>query len=148
MDFFACTDNWPILSVLIFMPLAGALLLPLFGRGRGARSGRWLSPWRKRRSLCRCTGILISRQPGISLSKMPAGFPPSTSTIRVGVDGISLLLVLLTTLIMPLCVLCSWRYIQTRVKEFFACILIMETAMVGVFWPWTSSSSSSSGKPC
>ena len=51
----------------------------------------------------------------------------------VGVDGISLLLVLLTTLIMPLCVLASWRYIQTRVKEFMICLLFMETAMVGVF---------------
>ena len=40
---------------------------------------------------------------------------------------------LLTTLIMPLCVLASWRYIQTRVKEFMICLLIMETAMVGVF---------------
>ncbi len=51
----------------------------------------------------------------------------------LGIDGISLLLVLLTTLIMPLCVLASWRYIQTRVKEFMICLLIMETAMVGVF---------------
>src|SRR6267154_1853586 len=51
----------------------------------------------------------------------------------VGIDGISLLLVLLTTLVMPLCVLASWRYIQTRVKEFMICLLIMETAMVGVF---------------
>lgn len=51
----------------------------------------------------------------------------------VGVDGISLLLVLMTTLVMPLCVLASWRYIQTRVKEFMICLLIMETAMVGVF---------------
>jgi NADH-quinone oxidoreductase subunit M len=51
----------------------------------------------------------------------------------VGVDGISLLLVLLTTLVVPLCVLASWRYIQHRVKEFMVCLLIMETAMVGVF---------------
>jgi NADH-quinone oxidoreductase subunit M len=51
----------------------------------------------------------------------------------VGVDGISLLLVLLTTLIMPLCVLASWRYIQKRVKEFMIALLIMETAMIGVF---------------
>ena len=51
----------------------------------------------------------------------------------VGVDGISLLLVLLTTLIMPLCVLCSWNYIKTRVREFMICLLIMETAMIGVF---------------
>src|SRR5262249_43930721 len=51
----------------------------------------------------------------------------------VGLDGISLLLVLLTTLIMPLCVLCSWRYIQSRVKEFMVCLLLMESAMIGVF---------------
>jgi len=50
-----------------------------------------------------------------------------------GVDGISLLLVLLTTLMMPLCVLCSWSYIKTRVREFMICLLIMETAMIGVF---------------
>ena len=35
MDFFASTDNWPILTILIFLPLVGALLLPLFGRGQG-----------------------------------------------------------------------------------------------------------------
>jgi NADH-quinone oxidoreductase subunit M len=51
----------------------------------------------------------------------------------LGIDGISLLLVLLTTLIMPLCVLCSWQYIQSRVKEFMICLLIMESAMIGVF---------------
>ncbi|MBP7937473.1 MAG: NADH-quinone oxidoreductase subunit M [Phycisphaerae bacterium] len=51
----------------------------------------------------------------------------------LGVDGISLLLVLLTTLIMPLCVLASWDYIRTRVKEYMICLLIMESAMIGVF---------------
>jgi NADH:ubiquinone oxidoreductase subunit 4 (subunit M) len=51
----------------------------------------------------------------------------------LGVDGISLLLVLLTTLILPLCVLASWTYIKTRIKEFFICLLVMESAMIGVF---------------
>lgn len=51
----------------------------------------------------------------------------------VGVDGISVLLVLLTSLLTPICVLCSWRAIETRVKEFMMTILIMETAMIGVF---------------
>ena len=78
-----------------------------------------------------------------------AGFAPGTADFQfvehaawipwlkinytVGIDGISLLLVLLTTLIAPLCVLCSWSYIKTRVKEFMFCMLVMETAMVGVF---------------
>jgi NADH-quinone oxidoreductase subunit M len=51
----------------------------------------------------------------------------------VGVDGISLLLVLLTTLLAPICVLCSWRAIDYKVKEFMMTIMIMETAMIGVF---------------
>ncbi len=51
----------------------------------------------------------------------------------MGIDGISILLVMLTTFIMPLCVLGSWTYISKRVKEFMICLLIMETAMIGVF---------------
>ncbi|MBM3892008.1 MAG: NADH-quinone oxidoreductase subunit M, partial [Verrucomicrobia bacterium] len=62
-----------------------------------------------------------------------AWIPSLKINYTLGVDGISLLLVLLTTLIMPLCVLCSWRYITVRVKEFMICLLLMETAMVGVF---------------
>jgi NADH-quinone oxidoreductase subunit M len=52
---------------------------------------------------------------------------------RVGVDGISLPLILLTTLLMPVCVICSWRAIDRRVKEFMVSLLLMETAMIGVF---------------
>jgi NADH-quinone oxidoreductase subunit M len=51
----------------------------------------------------------------------------------LGIDGISLLLVLMTTLLMPLCVLCSWNYIKTRIRPFMVCLLIMETSMLGVF---------------
>jgi NADH-quinone oxidoreductase subunit M len=60
-------------------------------------------------------------------------FPFLDLSYVLGVDGISVLLVLLTTLVMPLCVLCSWTYIQTRFKEFMAVMLLMETFMIGVF---------------
>lgn len=52
---------------------------------------------------------------------------------HVGVDGISLLLVLLTTFLTPLAVLCSWQSIQARVKEFFVFMLVLETGMIGTF---------------
>jgi NADH-quinone oxidoreductase subunit M len=52
---------------------------------------------------------------------------------HLGVDGISLWLVLLTTFLTPLCVLISWNSIHERVKEFFILMLILETAMIGVF---------------
>ena len=59
----------------------------------------------------------------------------TTPPIRyaVGIDGISLWLILLTTLLTPICVVCSWTAIKTRVREFMITLLVMETAMVGVF---------------
>ena len=76
----------------------------------------------------------MTRRPrSFQFTESAAWIPALKINYAVGIDGISLLLVLLTTLIMPLCVLASWRYIQTRVKEFMICLLIMETAMVGVF---------------
>ncbi len=59
----------------------------------------------------------------------------ATPPIRyhIGVDGISLWLVLLTTFLMPISVLASWRHIQDRVKEFFAFLLLLEVGMIGVF---------------
>ena len=52
---------------------------------------------------------------------------------HLGLDGISLPLVLMTTVLMPLCVAISWRSIETRVSSFMAMLLIMEGAMIGVF---------------
>ncbi len=52
---------------------------------------------------------------------------------HMGVDGISLFLVLLTTFLTPLAMLCSWKSIQENVKGFFICLLVIETAMIGVF---------------
>jgi len=51
----------------------------------------------------------------------------------LGIDGISLLMILLTILLLPLCVLCSWNYIGKRVKEFHICMLLMISVCIGVF---------------
>jgi len=59
--------------------------------------------------------------------------PAFNINYAVGVDGISVLLVLLTTMITPMCVLCSWKAIDTRVKEYMMAILVMEAAIIGVF---------------
>jgi NADH-quinone oxidoreductase subunit M len=122
-----------LLSLLIFSPLVAAAGAALIG------SERWLRWW-----TLACTTVIA----GLSLP-LWWRFNPETADFQfrehvawipflkidysLGVDGISLLLVLLTTLIMPLCVLASWRYITSRVKEFMICLLVMETAMIGVF---------------
>src|SRR4030067_3224542 len=59
--------------------------------------------------------------------------PAFNINYAVGVDGISVLLVLLTTLITPMCVLCSWKAIDGRVKEYMVAILVMEAMLIGVF---------------
>jgi NADH-quinone oxidoreductase subunit M len=133
MEFLAPNDNSPILSILIFLPLAGAFLLPLFGKGPGVRI------WALAVTLVEAA-LSLPLYFGFDFTTARYQFGESVPWIpslnihyTLGVDGISLLLVLMTTLIMPLCVLCSWRAIDDRIREFFACILLMETSMIGVF---------------
>jgi NADH-quinone oxidoreductase subunit M len=124
-----------LLSLLIFSPLAGAAVAACL---RNERAVRW---W----TLIATTAIaLVSLQLWTGFDASTAAFQFTEShawfslgklpvNYALGLDGISLLLVLLTTLIMPLCVLCSWRYISKRVPEFMIALLVMESAMVGVF---------------
>jgi NADH-quinone oxidoreductase subunit M len=122
-----------ILSVLIFSPLLAAAVAAMI---RNEKLLRW---WTL--AFTSATAIFsleLYRHFDTTTAKFQftenaAWIPALKIHYAVGIDGISLLLVLLTTLIMPLCVLASWRYIQARVKEFMICLLIMETAMVGVF---------------
>jgi len=67
------------------------------------------------------------------MEKAVPWIPAWGASWHMGIDGISLFLVLLTTFLCPLCVLCSWSSIQNRVKEFFLSLLFLEAAMVGVF---------------
>jgi NADH-quinone oxidoreductase subunit M len=125
--------NQTALSLLIFSPLLAAAVACFI---RSETRLRWWT-----------FGFTLA----VAAFSLPLyfGFDPSTADFQfkvvlpwipmfnmhyaIGIDGISLLLVLLTTLVMPLCVLASWRYIQTRLREFMICLLIMETAMIGVF---------------
>lgn len=125
--------NDTVLSLLIFSPLVAALVA---GFIRSENGLRWFT-------------LLVTAALAAFSLPLYSRFDPSTADFQflinsewipalkiryaIGIDGISLLLVLLTTLIMPLCVLASWRYITTRVREFMICLLVMETAMVGVF---------------
>jgi NADH-quinone oxidoreductase subunit M len=133
MTFPPLTAGFPWLSVLIFTPLAAA------GVAAGLRSERLLRGWTLGVTLAVAAlslplyGRFDATTPAFQFVEQASWIPALKIQYAVGVDGISLLLVLLTTLIAPLCVLASWRYIALRVKEFMICLLIMESAMVGVF---------------
>jgi NADH-quinone oxidoreductase subunit M len=125
--------DFPILTVLIFSPLLAAAVAALL------RKDEWLRWWTLAFTTAAALGSLplywyfdITSARFQFVRDVP-WIPALKIRYAVGIDGISLLLVLLTTLIMPLCVLASWRYIQSRVKEFMICLLVMETAMIGVF---------------
>jgi NADH-quinone oxidoreductase subunit M len=127
------TAGWPLLSLLIASPLVAAAVAALL------RDERALRIW----ALIATTFIALLSLPlylrfdttsaAFQFAEHVTWIPALGIDYALGIDGISLLLVLLTTLIMPLCVLCSWRYIGTRLKEFIICLLVMETAMIGVF---------------
>jgi NADH-quinone oxidoreductase subunit M len=126
---------FPFLSTLIFLPLVGALVLLFSGNANFARIWSLLItlvtaavslPLYFGFDLTTAKYQFGEHHPWISFAGLKINY-------TLGIDGISLLLVLMTTLLLPLCVLGSWRYIQTRVREFMICLLIMETSMIGVF---------------
>ena len=131
MDFF----NTNILSIIAFWPLAGMLVLLLIPKGSTTLMKIWAN-------VVAVSGFVVSLPLWFGFNfdddKMQrvvdASWIPSLGVhYHVGVDGISLLLVMLTTLIGPLAVLSSWEAIQTRVKEYYAFILLLQAGMLGVF---------------
>ncbi|MBU2055211.1 MAG: NADH-quinone oxidoreductase subunit M, partial [Proteobacteria bacterium] len=125
--------GFPILSTVIFLPLAGVLLI-LFLRDEN-----------RIRIAALAAGILTllvslvlffsfdSGTPIFQFGERLRWIPAYHIEYVLGVDGISIMLIVLTAMISPLCVLCSWKAITARVKEFMICILLMEAAMIGVF---------------
>ncbi len=128
-------SGFPILTIVTFLPLAGAILL-LFIR-------------REQENLIRLvtlavTGVtlLISlalplyfdfRSAEMQFVERVSWIPAIGVNYIMGMDGISLWLVCLTALISPIAVLCSWEAITDRVKEFHVFLLLMHTGMMGVF---------------
>jgi NADH-quinone oxidoreductase subunit M len=128
--------SWPILSTVTFLPLLGALLIAALRGGDEAadRNARFIALWT----------TLVTFALSLVLWR---DFDPTTAQFQfveqrawlgvikfhMGVDGISLPFVLLTTLLMPLCILASWQSIAARVKEYMIAFLVLETLMLGVF---------------
>jgi len=123
-----------ILTLVTFIPLAGGLLLLLVPRRD--RDIRLFS------LVITLLAFVLSLHLPVHLHRAQPGFQYeidrqwiSSPNIHyhMGVDGFSVWLVVLTTFLTPLCVLISWKSIHERVKEFFIILLILETALIGVF---------------
>jgi len=124
-----------ILTVATFLPTVGAVLIVLIPRSR--------------ETLVKGAAVAVSIATFLVSVPLYLRFNPATATYQfaaqrvwmpslgisyhVGVDGISLLLVLLTTFLMPLTLLSAWHAIESRWKEFAITMLLLETGMLGVF---------------
>src|SRR6476646_8841561 len=131
----AVSYAWPILSTVTFLPLFGALLIAILGGEDEStfRNGRFIALW---------TTLVTF---GLSLI-LWRDFDQTTAQFQfvelkpwlgpisyhMGIDGISMPFVLLTTFLMPLCILSSWIAITARVKEYMIAFLVLETLMIGV----------------
>ncbi len=128
--------GWPILSLVTFLPLIGALFV-LVVRGDDAvarRNMRWTALFTTVLVFVLSLNILFDFDrgvPGFQFLEERAWLG-NFSSYRMGVDGISMPFVILTTLLMPLCILASWA-VEQRVKEYMIAFLVLETMMIGVF---------------
>ncbi|MCC7497669.1 MAG: NADH-quinone oxidoreductase subunit M [Bryobacterales bacterium] len=124
-----------LLSIVLFTPLAGMLLLLLIPSSKAALLKLWAN-------VVAVAGFLVSIPLVCRFNQSLGGFqyvekadwiPSLGVKYYIGMDGISLLLVMLTTVLGVVAVLCSWSAVEHRLKEYYAMLLLLQTGMIGVF---------------
>ena len=131
-------DSWPILSIVTFLPLAGVVFLLMIKGDKAsiAQNARQVALW--------VSGFtfLLSLPLWIMFDANITGYQFEEQAIwllgtgigyHMGVDGISMPFILLSTFLTPLAILASWRAIKLRVREYMIAFLVLETMMVGMF---------------
>ena len=130
--------SWPILSVVTFLPVVGALLVYVLARGSdeaAARNARWIALWTTIVTFAVSLILVMRFDPAQADFQFVEKAPwlANAITYHMGVDGISLPFVILTTALMPFCILASWKSITLRVREYMMAFLLLETLMIGTF---------------
>jgi NADH-quinone oxidoreductase subunit M len=130
--------GFPLLSLLTFLPLAGAAVI-MSVRGDDevvARNARWTALWTSL-IVFLLSLILWARfdtaSAAFQFEEKLEWLPEFGVGYHMGVDGISVLFVLLSTALTPLCILASWESVTSRVREYMVAFLVLETMMVGMF---------------
>jgi NADH-quinone oxidoreductase subunit M len=130
------SGNW-VLSALLIVPVLGALaILTLRGDNDATKTNaRWIAMWSTLITFALSViawSDFDNARSGFQLVESHDWFN-HTILYKLGVDGISLPFVLLTTFLMPICILASWTSVDKRVKEYMIAFLALETLMIGVF---------------
>jgi len=130
--------GFPILSLVTFLPLAGAFIIMMV-RGEEevvARNARWTALWTSLITFALSLVLWVRFDKGsaeFQFVERVDWLPDFGVSYHMGVDGISVLFVLLSTLLTPLCILASWDSVKTRVREYMVAFLVLESMMVGMF---------------
>ncbi|MGJ4917445.1 NADH-quinone oxidoreductase subunit M [Bradyrhizobium sp. HKCCYLRH2060] len=129
--------TWPILSVVTFLPIVGALLIYLVrGDDEAARrNARWIALWTTLITFAVSVILVLRFDPGQTDFQFveKSNWLAAGISYHMGVDGISLPFVILTTALMPFCIVASWKSVTNRLREYMMAFLILETLMVGTF---------------
>ncbi|MHB8828696.1 MAG: complex I subunit 4 family protein [Syntrophales bacterium] len=125
--------GFPVLSTTIFLPLLGVLFILFISSDRMIKITSLITTL-----LTLAVSVFLFanfdiKTPIFQFGENISWIAAYNINYTLGIDGISIMLVLLTTIISPIAVLSSWKAIQVRVKEFMIAILVMETALIGVF---------------
>jgi NADH-quinone oxidoreductase subunit M len=133
-------QNLPILSLVTFLPLVGALVILILARDEDAEvvasQARWVALWASLVTFLLSLLIWAFFDNGTAafqFEEKADWMPEYGIGYRMGVDGISMFFVLLSTLLTLVAVVASWQAITVRVKEYMIAFLVLETLMVGMF---------------
>ena len=128
-------SNWPLLSLLIWLPILGGLLAMACGNARPS-AARWVSLGASlvilALSLLLLTGFEFGHA-GLQFLERREWIPAFDIQYHLGADGISVALIVLTTITTVLVLIGAWGSITTRVSQYYAAMLILEGLMIGVF---------------
>ncbi|MGK7866794.1 NADH-quinone oxidoreductase subunit M [Falsiroseomonas sp. E2-1-a20] len=130
--------GFPLLSLVTFLPLVGALII-MTVRGEEAvvaRNARWTALWASLITLALSLllwGGFDQTTAEFQFVERAQWLPEFGVGYHMGVDGISVLFILLSTILTPLCILASWESVQTRVREYMVAFLVLESMMIGMF---------------
>lgn len=128
---------FPWLSVITFLPLVGALFIAIINGEKNIvdRNARYVALWTTLGTFLTSVFMLASFDPSTADFQFEEKreWLGDNITYHLGVDGISVLFIILTTFLMPICVVASWESITDRVKEYMIAFLLLETLMIGVF---------------
>jgi NADH-quinone oxidoreductase subunit M len=130
--------GFPLLSLLTWLPLVGgAVILSIRGdEATVAANARWTALWTTLIVFALSLVLWVrfdQADPGFQFVENVSWMPQLGIAYKLGVDGISVLFVLLATVLTPICILASWEAITVRVREYMLAFLVLETMMVGMF---------------